>query len=66
MENFIHPLVAIESLGFVCFRTYISETRNRKFYFTFTSSPKHGIIVRVGYPSVGKFRNHIVELYKLK
>lgn len=65
MENFIHPLEAISALGFKCFRTTTRDSRNKKFYYTFTHSMKYGTIVVVGYPSLGKSLNHVVEFYKL-
>ena len=65
MENLVHPLLALESLGFKVFRSSLVSTRNKKFYCVLTYSVKHGVIARVGYPSVGKSLEHVVEYYKL-
>ncbi len=65
MENFVHPLLALESLGFKCFKQTCVDNRNKKLYVTFSHSLKYGVIARVGYPSVGKSLNHVVEFYKL-
>lgn len=65
METFVNPLTALESLGFSCFKQTLIDNRNKKLYVTFSHSLKYGVIARVGYPSVGKSLNHIVEFYKL-
>lgn len=65
MENFVHPLLALESLGFKCFRRTFVDGRNKKMFVTFTHSLKHGVIALVGHPSIGNSLNHAVEFYKL-
>ena len=65
MENFVDPLTALESLGFKSFYETRISKRNNKLYVTFTHSFKFGVIARVGYPSVGNSRNHIVECFKI-
>lgn len=65
MVPYVDPLLALESLGFICFRCTFSNAQNKKMSVSFTHSLKFGVVARVDYPSVGKSPNHDVEFYKL-